>query len=76
MEEIDVVYYSGYKGEETPLHFTFGNVRYDIQNVLERSVEETLTERETVYRFRVLCTDNREYTLVFQPASGQWRLLN
>lgn len=75
MEEIDVVCYAGYKGEETPVRFTRDGVTYEILKILERSVEETAAERETIYRFRVLCSDNWKYTLIFKPTQGKWFIL-
>lgn len=73
---IDVVCYAGYKGEETPVRFTRDGVEYEILEILERSVEETVAERETFYRFLVNCSDNREYTLIFKPAQEKWFILS
>ncbi len=71
-EKIDVVCYSGYRANERPLKFTFQNKKFQIEKILNRSIEEPLTERERLYRFQVRCTDNKIYSILYNSHLDEW----
>ena len=58
--EIDVTCYAGYRGNERPVKFTFQNNEFHIKKILDRSVRESPTNRERVYRFKDIDSTNRE----------------
>lgn len=70
--EIDVTCYAGYRGNERPVKFTFQNNEFHIKKILDRSVRESLTERDRIYRFKVLCTDDKTYSILYNPGMDQW----
>lgn len=74
LEPIDVVCYAGYRAEEKPLTFTYKNRGFNIKKILDRSIEESFADRDTVYRFRVLCVTNETFSLLFDPQENQWFL--
>jgi hypothetical protein len=72
--KIDVVCYSGYRANERPLKFTYQNNEFKIKKILDRSMDETLSDGERVYRFKVLCTDNKTYSLIYNCDMDLWFL--
>jgi hypothetical protein len=73
-QKIDVVCYAGYKANEKPMKFIFENKEFHIKKILDRSIRESLTERDRVYRFKVLCTDNKTYSIFYNSRMEQWFL--
>jgi hypothetical protein len=74
LHQIEVVCYAGYRAGEKPLTFTYKNREFNIKKILDRSVEESFADRDTVYRFRVLCADGETFSLLFDPRADQWFL--
>lgn len=74
LEPIDVVCYAGYRAEEKPLSFTFQDREFNIKKILDRSIEESFANRDTVYRFRVMCITSEIFSLLFIPQEDQWFL--
>lgn len=72
--KIDVDCYSGYRANERPLKFIYHNYEFQIKKILRRSIEEALTDRDTIYRFQVLCTDNKKYSLLYNYDFDEWYL--
>jgi hypothetical protein len=71
--EIQVVFYSGYKGQETPRAVRAGNQEYPVEKVLwrRRVLEKDTGEVHDLFRCRIA---GKEYTLKISP-SGECRFL-
>lgn len=62
-QKIDVICYAGYRADERPVSFIYRDKELKIEKIMDRSIEESVTDGERTYRFRVLCADSREYRL-------------
>ncbi len=71
--EIQVAYYSGYKGRETPRAIRIGGHEYPVEKVLSRKriQDKESGERAEIFRCRVA---GRDITLKVDP-SGECRIL-
>jgi hypothetical protein len=74
LEPIEVVCYAGYRAGERPLRFTCKDREFHIKKILDRSLEESFADRDTVYRFRVLCAGGEMFSLLFDAREDQWFL--
>jgi hypothetical protein len=72
LQPIEVTCYAGFRGYEKPTAFSFENTRYDIVNIIERSIEASTSNRDTVYRFNVMCSDNRRFSILYNSHSHRW----
>lgn len=70
--KIDVVCYSGYRANERPVKFTFQNKEFEVKKILDRSIDEPIPEVERIYRFKVLCMDNKTYSLIYIGNRDEW----
>jgi hypothetical protein len=52
--------------------FTYQNHEFHIKKILDRSVRESPTNRERVYRFKVLCTNDKTYAIFYHSDQDQW----
>ncbi len=70
--EIDVTCYAGYRGNERPVKFTYQYNEFHIKKILDRSVRESPANRERICRFKVLCTDDKTYSIFYNFDQDQW----
>jgi len=71
-EQIIVIPYAGYRGDEAPRAFFLGNVRIDVLSVLESWVEETAGTRVRLRLFVVKGSDGRTHTLAYDEELNLW----
>ncbi len=70
--KIDVVAYSGYRGEETPRSFKWRGTKVEVAEIRSRWVEEGVGDRATKRGFRLIGTDGIAYTLTYDEQTHEW----
>ena len=72
---VKVESYSGYKADEYPQRFYLDDMRFDIEEVLDRWYQQDLNPEfpEADY-FKVLTTDKKCYILKHETKKDQWFL--
>jgi hypothetical protein len=73
---ITVTAYAGYKAAEKPQTFIHQKREYIIKKILYQSINECLATGERTYNFRVVCQDDRERVIHYNPRTDQWHLIN
>jgi hypothetical protein len=71
-EQISVITYAGYRGEEAPRAFFLGGVRIDVMSVLDARVEEEAGTRARLRLFVVKGGDGRTHTLAHDEERDLW----
>ncbi len=71
-KKLEVISYSGYRGEETPRKFFFGSMMVEVVEVLARWREQQVEERGVKTCFRVKCNDNLVYILCYDEQEKEW----
>ena len=71
-KKIEVVSYSGYRGEETPRAFFLGAGRVEIVEILERWKEQGAVDRSIKRYFKVKGNDGLVYTLCYDDEENVW----
>ncbi len=71
-EQITVIPYAGYRGDEAPRAFFLGDVRIDVAAVLESRIEETAGTRVRLRLFVVKGSDGRTHTLAYDEELNLW----
>jgi hypothetical protein len=71
-EKIEVIAYSGYRGEETPRIMNFRDKKIEIKEILKRWVEEGVGNRERKRFFQVKGKDGFEYKIYCSEGSMEW----
>ncbi len=71
-EQITVIPYAGYRGDEAPRAFFLDNVRIDVASVLESRIEETAETRVRLRIFVVKGSDGRTHTLAHDEELNLW----
>ena len=74
VRKISVTGYCGYKLLEEPRSFYSENKQFIITKIIDRSVTEKVDNKIWEYRFRVLCNDQKPYTLCYMPQQDVWCL--
>ncbi|MGB7296901.1 MAG: hypothetical protein WBC70_15055 [Candidatus Aminicenantales bacterium] len=71
--EVQIIFYSGYKGQETPRAIVVGAKEYPVEKILwrRRARDKNTGERHELFRCRVA---GQEVTLKISP-SGEGRIL-
>jgi len=69
---IEVIAYSGYRGEETPRAFTLQDKRIEVVEILERWIEERLEDRTTTRCFKVKGNHGLVHTIYYNEKAMQW----
>ena len=72
VEQIDVVSYSGSKGDERPLTFVHQEFRIDVLEILDQWVEERLGDKVRKRYFRVKGSDGNIHRLYYDENILQW----
>ncbi|HUI44491.1 MAG TPA: hypothetical protein VL122_00700 [Nitrospirota bacterium] len=71
-ERIDVISYSGSKGEERPVTFILRGFRIDIVKILDRWVEEGFKDRTQKRYFRVKGSDGNTHRIYYDENILEW----
>ena len=70
--KIDVIAYSGYRGEETPRAFILHGEKIEIVQILKRWVEEEVGQRTRKRYFEVRGSDGKAHLLYYDEAAREW----
>jgi hypothetical protein len=73
---IEVIAYSGYRGEETPRTILFRQKRIEVIEILKQWLEERSDDREIRRFYRVKGRDGDLYTIYYDEKSMGWFLIN
>ena len=73
--KIDVIAYSGYRGEESPRAFYLGDERIDIVAVERTWIEENREDKVRRRYFRVKGSDSYIHTIYYEDHADQWFLM-
>ncbi len=71
-EKIEVIAYSGYRGEERPKAFILREQRIEVVRVQERWVEERLDEKARRRFFKVEGSDGVLHKIFYSEKSLEW----
>jgi hypothetical protein len=71
-EKIEVIAYSGYRGEEIPRAIIFRDKKIEVRDILKMWVEEGIGDRERKRFFQVKGTDDFEYKIYYCEGSMEW----
>jgi hypothetical protein len=71
-EQIDVISYSGSKGDERPLTFTLRGLRINVVEIVDNWVEEDSGDRVRKRYFRVKGNDGNTHRIYFNENILQW----
>jgi len=71
-QRIEVIAYSGYRGEETPKTMILGNTKIEVVEILNRWVEEGLEDRARKRVFKVKGSDGGLYQIYHDEEVMGW----
>ena len=71
-EKIDVIAYSGYKGEETPRTILLNGKRIEVVEIFRQWVEERPDNRKTRRFYQIRGNDGNPYTIYYDDKSMEW----
>ncbi len=71
-ERIDVISYSGRKGDERPATFILCGLRIDVVEILDRWIEEGLRDRVRKRYFRVKGSDGNAHRIYYDENVLEW----
>ncbi len=72
-ERIEVIAYSGYRGEETPRTVLFrGEKKIEVIEILKQWVEERSDNREIRRFYQIKGSDGNLYTIYYGEKSMEW----
>lgn len=71
-EQIEVISYSGNKGDERPLTFNHRGLRIDVLEIPEQWIEEGLVDKVRKRYYRVKGSDGNTHRLYYDENSLQW----
>ena len=71
-EQIDVISYSGNKGDERPVTFVLRGVRIDVVEIADRWIEEGSEDRVRKRFFRVKGSDGKIHRIYFDENVLVW----
>jgi predicted Rossmann-fold nucleotide-binding protein len=71
-EQIDVISYSGRKGDERPLTFNHRGFRIDVLEILDHRVEEGFGDKVRKRYFRVKGSDGNTHRIYFNENILKW----
>ena len=71
-ERIEVISYSGYRGEETPRAFTAGVKKVEIIEILDRWIEEGLNDKTRKRFFKVKGSNGLIYRIYLDEGVDTW----
>ena len=71
-EQIDVISYSGSKGDERPLTFNHQGLHIDVLEILDHWVEEGFGDKVRKRYFRVKGSDGNTHRIYFNENVLKW----
>jgi hypothetical protein len=71
-EKVEVVSYSGYRGEEIPRVFKWRETKVEVAEIRSRWIEEGVGDRDTKRGFRLIGTDGIAYCLIYDEQTQEW----
>ena len=71
-ERIDVISYSGRKGDERPTTFILRGLRIDVVVIMDRWIEEGFTDRVRKRYFRVKGSDGSIHKIYYDEHVLEW----
>jgi hypothetical protein len=75
-EKIEVIAYSGYRGEETPRAILFRWKRIEVIEILKQWIEERFDNRNIRRFYQVKGSDGNLYTIYYDEKSMEWFQIN
>jgi len=72
IETIEVIAYSGYRGEEAPKAIIFGDEKIEVAEILKMWVEERLGDRSRRRFFKVRGSNGKSYEIYYDEAVMKW----
>jgi hypothetical protein len=75
-ERVEVIAYSGYRGEEIPRTVLYRWKRIEVIEILKQWLEERSDDREIRRFYRVKGSDGDLYTIYYDEKSMEWFLIN
>ncbi len=74
-KQIEIVAYSGYRGEETPRTILLGRKKIEVVEILRQWVEERSDNRETRRFYQIRGNDGDLYTFYYDEKTMEWFLV-
>lgn len=74
-EIIEVVAYSGYRGEERPRLFMIGEERIEVSETVSMWIEEYLQDKTSKRFFQVRGSNGYEYKMYYDEEMKKWFLI-
>jgi hypothetical protein len=71
-EKIEVIAYSGYRGEEIPRAIIFRDKKIEVRDILKMWVEEGVKNRKRTRVFKVKGSDGMIYTVHYDEKFMDW----
>jgi hypothetical protein len=71
-EKIEVIAYSGYRGEETPKTILLRGERIDVIEVLKQWIEERSDDRATKRFYQIKGDDGVLYRIYYDEKAMEW----
>jgi hypothetical protein len=71
-EKVEVVAYSGYRGEEIPRAFKWRGTKVGVVEIWSRWTGEGVGDRDTRRGFRLIGTDGIAYSLTCDEQTQEW----
>ncbi len=71
-EKIEVIAYSGYRGEETPREILFHGERIEVTEILKRWIEERLGDRSRRRFFEIRGSDRTIHLIYYDEKAKEW----
>jgi len=71
-EKVEVVAYSGYRGEEVPRVFNWRGTEVVVAEIRSRWIEEGIGDRDTKRGFELTGTDGVAYRLIYDEQNQEW----
>ncbi len=71
-EKVEVIAYSGYRGEESPRVFKWREKKIEVAEIRKRWVEEGSEDRDTKRGFELMGTDGVAYSLIYDEQKQEW----
>jgi len=71
-EKIEVIAYSGYRGEETPRTILFHGERIEVMEILKRWIEEGSADRTTKRFYQIKGNDGVVRRIYYNEKTLEW----
>ena len=71
-EKIEVIAYSGYRGEETPKAILFHGERIEVIEILKRWIEERSEDRSRKRFFKIKGSDRAVHLIYYDEKVMEW----